>query len=145
MSEQKNGLDLSALSSATQREEDGQELHITDVAGNALTYTEDGETKPVVFIVAGSYSSFYRKKQLQLSDRNLRKRTVGDAARIDQNLLELAASCVRSWRGVTNNGTPIDCSEQNVIAILRAAPWIRRQVEEAMEDHASFFGLNSND
>jgi hypothetical protein len=131
-----SGLDLSTSKSVADRESEGRWVDILDSQGEAYD-------PPVRMLVAGSYSQHYRKAQDAQRNRLIKQRRTsltGDA--VKQQQLELSAACVLKWEGVLNNGSPVDCTRESVAHMLDACPWITRQVEEAMEDHASFFGSN---
>ena len=66
---------------------------------------------------------------------------IGDGAPYDEVI-----AAIQVWAGKVDGvnadekGTPLPCTKENVIAVLVAAPWIREEVEAAMNDHARFFG-----
>lgn len=102
---------------------------------------EAGE--PVEVVVAGSYSARYRKAYDAQRDRLFKRPSFRTFQLtpdlLDRQQVELVAACILSWRGFTNGGQPFSCTPENAVMLLTAAPWIRRQLEDAMEDHAAFF------
>ena len=101
-------------------------------------YQGDGKT-PVTMLVAGTYSSRYRRALEASRDQALKQRTV-DGDQLEQRSLAVVAACVIGWEGLeTDDHTPIPFSKANALDILAACPWIREQVEAAMNDHAAFF------
>jgi hypothetical protein len=52
--------------------------------------------------------------------------------------VETVASCVLEWEGFVNDGQPVPCTKENAIKYMTAAPWIREQFEELMNDHELF-------
>lgn len=135
-----SGFDLSTAKTTAEREDEGQWVIIRDPQGEVMEY--DGE-KQVRILVAGSYSHHYRKAQDAQRNRLIKQRRTsltGDA--VKQQQLELTAACVLAWEGVFDGGKPLDCTRESAARLLDACPWVARQVEEAMEDHAAFFGSN---
>lgn len=133
-----SGFDLSTSKTVAERENEGVWISIRDPQTDEVMLY--GEKQEVRFLVAGSYSHHYRKAQDAQRNRlvkNRRTQLTGDALRSQQ--LELTAACVLQWEGVFNEGKALDCTRENVARLLDACPWVARQVEEAMEDHAAFF------
>jgi hypothetical protein len=114
------------------REEEGTVINVRDVSGEI----QEGVTITVV----GTYSQTYRKAVNANRDKVLKeRRSALDGDAIDSRTLETAAKCIKGWTGFTADGQPFPYNKENAIALLTEAPWIREQVEEAMNDHASFF------
>jgi len=131
-----SGLDLSTSKTVSEREGEGRWVDVLDSQGEPYS-------PGVRMLVAGSYSLHYRKAQDAQRNRLIKQRRTsltGDA--VKQQQLELTAACVLKWEGVLNGGQPEECTRESVARMLDACPWIMRQVEEAMEDHAGFFGSN---
>ncbi len=130
-------MDISTNKSVAEREEEGTLVHIKDAAGELAYY---GENQPVTMIVAGTYSTTYRKAVASNRDKWLKRRTQQlDGDQLDQQSLETTAACIKGWDGFFSGETPVPLSKPNAVALLDNAPWIREQVEGAMNDHASFF------
>lgn len=124
--------------SVAQLEESGTVVSIKDADGAPLL-TDDG-TSPVTITVKGSYSPTYRRVSEANRDRLLKRRsTQMDGDELDQRSLELTAACVSAWSGFTAGNAEYPLTKPNAIALLKACPWIREQVEAAMHDHALFF------
>ncbi len=114
------------------REDEGTLVMVKDAAGEE----QDG----VTILVAGTYSTAYRKAVSAQRDRMLRQRRGNlTGEQLERQQLELVAACIIEWDGFTSNGQPFPLSKDNAITLLTRAPWIREQVEEAMSDHASYF------
>lgn len=127
---------LAQGTSVAQREEDGTILSIKDETGEPMM-EGDG---PVTITVKGSYSPTYRRASEANRDRLLKRRsTQMDGDELDQRSLELIAACITAWNGFTAGGAEFPLTKANAIALLRACPWIREQVEAAVHDHAAFF------
>lgn len=123
-------MDISRID--TKPEDEGTVVQIKDASGQP----EDG----VTITVAGSYSSQYRRTSSAQRDRMLKqRRTQLSGEQLERNQLELDAACIISWEGFTTGQAPYPLTKENAVALLTKAPWIREQVEEAMQDHASFF------
>ncbi len=124
-------MDIGNSKTVADREEEGTEIEVRDVAGGV----EEGVTITVV----GTYSATHRKAQNQNRDRFLKQRGKIDSDMIEKQSVETTARCIKAWRGFTSDGKDFPCTRENAIAMLTNAPWIREQVEEAMNDHAAFF------
>lgn len=136
------GFDLSTAKPVADREDEGQVVHLSDLHSEPMYYGED--RKPVTVKVAGTFSATYRRAEQALADRRLKRsarRLTGEGMQKDQ--LGLVAACVLSWEGFFDNGKPIPCDRSSVVMVLERAPWIREQIERAMEDHEGFFGGSS--
>ena len=123
-------MEISTSKSVAEREEEGIVIDVRDASG---------EVEPGVTItVVGTYSQTYRKAQNANRDKWLKQRRMdGDA--LEERSLETTAKCIKAWTGFTSEGKPFPYTKENAIALLSGAPWIREQVEEAMNDHAGFF------
>lgn len=131
------GFDLSAAEPVAAREDEGLVVHVHGPDGGPLYF---GGDKPVTVTVAGTYSARYRRAEEAVATRRLKARRASlDAAGLRRDALEVQAACVLAWSGFFRDGKPIDCTKDNVIAALKAAPWLQTQIETAMEDHAGFF------
>lgn len=126
-----NQFDLSQTKAASQQEDEGQWIELANEVGEPYDPT-------VRFLVAGTYSSHFRKIDSAQTERALkqgRKALRRDV--VERNRVERAAACILKWEGVMFNGAPIECTRENAMRVLEA-PWIREQVEEAMNDHSGF-------
>ncbi len=120
------------------REDAGTTIHLRDAA-NAKMYQADEKT-PITALVAGSYSSRYRRAQEANRDKAVKRRAPLDGDQLDEQARELLAACIISWDGVADDdGQPIPFSKKNAVDLLARAPWIREQIENAVFDHAAFF------
>lgn len=73
---------------------------------------------------------------------------------VERDALELLAACTTSWRTVEEDkddpklehakpvllldGEEIPCTRENAVRIYKAYPWIREQVDDAVNDRANF-------
>lgn len=74
-------------------------------------------------------------KRIQKSSKG--KRVTFTAEDIEQATLELLAKTTKSWDVVIGGKTP-ELSVPNAVDFYRDFPWVREQVEEAVNDSASF-------
>jgi len=128
-------MEIGHAKTVTDKEEEGTEVVVKDVTGEV----EEGVTITVV----GTHSATYRKAADRASKKNFRHGFDIDSAR--GQLLETTARCIKSWKGFTSNGQDYPYTTENAIALLTAAPWVREQVEAAMNNHALFFPPPSAD
>lgn len=131
-------ISTNSLASVEQREDEGTVVHIRDAAGEKQ-YQDDGTT-PVTITVVGTYSKRYRRLAEANRDKMLKqRRTQLDGEQLDEQSLETVAGCILGWDGFTADGAPFPFTKANAVTLLKAAPWMREQVEAAMNDHAAFF------
>ena len=112
-------------------------IEMEDVEGNPYA-------PPVTMDVVGTYSErFLAEEERQGSAmlRGRRRKPTGKMVREQQ--IAKAAACVVGWDGVMDGKEPVPCTPENVLRVLTAAPWMREQVEEAMNDHAGFSNRSS--
>jgi hypothetical protein len=139
--QQQGGFDLGGAATVADREDAGQWVELRDANGDVLTY---GAEQSVRVRVAGTYSKRFRRAKKTQTDRQLRQRKVTlNADQLEENSIELVSACVMEWEGFFNAGAPLSCSPDNVALVLKRAPWIRDQIEQAMDDHASFSRADS--
>lgn len=130
---------------ATVSEDEGTVVHLKDAAGELL-YDVDGEKKtPVEMVVAGTYSSSYRKAQKKVRARNIkavRRNEEWDEDTLEERELELEVACILKWP-FTANGQPFPITVENYKAIIAKQPQWQGQVQAAMNDHARFLAKKS--
>lgn len=132
------GFDINAAESEASAEDAGQVVHVRDANGDPMFYGEKGD-KPITITVAGTYSKVYRAALNRQRDRMLRmRRTKMTGEMLDEQQVELAAACVLAWEGFTQDGQPVPCTRETARVLMAKVPWLREQVEEAMNDHAGF-------
>lgn len=136
--------DISTTKDVATKEDQGITVPIKDVNGEPQAYDDNGQQKPAVIRVAGTYSTTYRRAAEAMRDKAIKRRRVSlSGEQMAKQELELIASCILAWEGLSNAGAPFPCTKQNAIALLEACPWIRADVEAAMSDHESFFANSS--
>lgn len=123
-------MEIETGKTVSEREDEGTTVNVLDEVGNPT-----GDT----ILVAGTYSTRYRKAQNDLRSKSVKHRGPVTGDLVDERQLEVIAASIISWEGFTSGGKPIPYNRHNAVALLTACPWIREQVEAAMTDHAAFF------
>ncbi len=121
------------------REEKGITVNIRDETGEPMMTTDEaGNLVQATAVLLGKFSNTYRKADQAVSDNMLRKRATDLTAELlEMNELTKVAACVSGWN-LRDGVKPIPCDKFNVITVLKAAPWIRRDFEAVMGDPARF-------
>lgn len=101
---------------------------------------EDGT--PMVVHVHGRYSSVYRSVQQAQQNARLKRTARGGkltitSEEIAADRLDLVARCVASWNILVNGETPA-VDRETVKRVFEKLPWLREQVEDAVEDSQGF-------
>lgn len=130
------GIDIGASSNVATQEEQGTVIQINDPTDEPVLY---GDGKPVTIRVAGTYSARYRNAQAANRDKLIKRRAAFNGNTVSKQALDVTAACVIEWDGFFSGGKPFPCTHENVVALLESCPWIRDQVESAMNDHALYF------
>jgi len=140
------GFDLESALPVEKMEDKGIDVELLGLDGEWMLFKgENGTEENVSMKVVGTYSTRYRRAQETQTTKTLRKRSSSNLGRdLGERRIELVASCVLSWNGFYHKGTPIAFGRNNVIKVLEAAPWIREQLENAMENHEAFLKGNSS-
>lgn len=128
--------DLNTEKGKVEREDGGIVVHINDERGEPMYFGD--ERQPVTVKVVGTYSKRYRDAERARVDKRFKRPSGIDPDVIRKEALELTAECVLEWSGFFDGGKPLDCTRANVVRVLDAVPWVRHQVEVAMDDHAGF-------
>jgi len=140
------GFDLEDAIPVEKLEDKGIEVELLGLDGEWMLFKgENGTEENVSMKVVGTYSTRYRRAQETQTTKTLRKRSSSNLGRdLGERRVELVASCVLSWKGFYHKGDPITFGRNNVIKVLEHAPWIREQLENAMENHEAFLKGNSS-
>lgn len=102
---------------------------------------EDGS--PMIVVAYGKFSEQYKRIQTKQQDTRLKRaqrsggRAPVSAAELAAERLNLVVACVKSWNIVVDGETP-ECTPANIQSIFERMPWLRDQVEEAMEETQRF-------
>lgn len=136
-----NGFDIDVKAKALEVEDEGLVVEILDETGDPAF---DAEGNPVTVKVAGEYSTKYRKAEEWQRKTLMRlrgKEQTGAESLAMQ--AELVARCVLGWSGFSQNGVLLPFTTANATMVFTKLPFVRKQVESAMGDHASFFKKGS--
>ena len=94
---------------------------------------------PVTITLLGADSDAYQRASKALGNRSLRNRsqplTVEQAITESINLL---AKVTVSWDGLTEDGQPLPCTEENAKRLYRSSLAVREQVAEFVNDRGNF-------
>lgn len=131
-------MDIGKGKSIAAAEDEGTIVHVRN-AGGEYEYFGEKNDKPVTITVVGTYSARYRRIQESVRDKSIKRRAPLDGRTVEDQALDMIAGSILSWDGFEANGAPFTYSRANAIALLESCPWIREQVETAMNDHAAFF------
>lgn len=128
--------DIAVQEQALAVEDTGVTLKILDADGEPAVQ-DDGS--PVTWTVCGINSKQYRKagywQRKVFQALGGRKQTAEESAAME---CEFVARCSLSFAGFTNQGVKVAFSTENATDILSRLPFIMRQVQQAMGDHAGF-------
>lgn len=114
-----------------------------------LLSPKDNSTPLGIFItIMGTDSDEFRKIRSAQNRQRVAKlskgnRTIVSADEIDAAAIELLVACTKSWRDgtkitITLRGEELPCIPMNVEKLFKAMPWIREQVDVAINDRANF-------
>lgn len=127
--------------------------------GFELAIVHPGTRAPlgIYITVLGRDSDDFRRVSTEHSRRRVAKaaksggRVQLTTEELDQDGMDLLASCTRAWRSedeignaetskevVLIDGEELACSKANALKLYAAMPWIKEQVDEAMADRGNF-------
>lgn len=121
-------------------------LQRSDTTTVEILHPVSGDATGMKVVVHGVDSPTYREADRALRNRRLHVlQHSGRASKItaegtDKDGLELLVRCTAAWEGFTENGQPLPFSKDNARRVYEEHPWLRRQVDAAVTDAASFFG-----
>jgi len=131
------------------------ELFSTSELGNAgvkipLTDVEGNKTEHWIKIVSIDSTQFkkaqslFRKAMLDThADEEPDEALFNDPEKADRLTTELLASLVVAWSFKNDDGTPYECSKANVIKVLRDAPVLAQEIDEASAQRRNFIKRSS--
>lgn len=129
--------DISNIGSQADQQDQSASVTIYQPDGEPYTH---GDGQPVTISVLGAYSKKVKRVREAQTKRLLsQRRTKLEPADILDNRVEVAVAAITGWEGWESGGQPLACTPENADALLRQAPWILEQVEQAIEGHARFF------
>lgn len=115
--------------------EEGAELEVLDPV--------TGEPVGVYITLAGADSAVHRKAATNVSKRRLNgqkgfRNRGWDPEKMQEESIEILATCTLSWKGVLVDGAPLPCSRDNAIKMYTRFPWLREQVEAFISDRSEY-------
>lgn len=108
----------------------------------AIINPGDGREMGLVFEVTSAESDAVkrvRRRQLDKALRSNRRKMTAD--QIEDNAIELTAAAVAGWEwkgSASAGGKKLEFTPENVAMVLKI-DWIRKQVQEVIDDEAGFF------
>lgn len=78
------------------------------------------------------------KSALSILARNAPKNAKPDLERSEKVGTELLASVVVGWSGFEENGKPVQCSKEAAKDLMTRYPWLRKQIDAAVDEDANF-------
>lgn len=79
-----------------------------------------------------------KKRMAKLSKGGFRNTSAIPLEEVEQDGIELLASCTRGWSGVVVDGKEVPFSKDAAVDVYTRFPWIREQVDAAIGDRANF-------
>lgn len=126
----------------------GFDLSQLDAAATAVVEIYHPITKlplGLTITVASTDSDIFKKasmaqqnKRLKLMTRGRRIGNAMTAEEMEEESLDLLATCSLAWDGFLNVTTPVPFSKEEVKGVYRKHTFIREQMDEAMADRALF-------
>ncbi|QQR47746.1 hypothetical protein JKA73_17570 [Myxococcus xanthus] len=121
-------------------------LQRSDSTTVEILHPATGDATGMKVVVYGVDSATYRDADRALRNRRLHKlqhsgrQTKITAEGTEADGLELLVRCTASWEGFMENGQLLPFTKDNARRVYEEHRWLRRQVDEAVTDAASFFG-----
>jgi len=132
-----NGLDLSESVNAIAHEDAGIPVELTDHKDDPV-YKADGS--PVVWLIAGGYSSKFREALEKSRQREQKRR--GQPMSVEDSIrdnAEFLADCSIGWDGITDKGQPLAFTRDRAVDVLVKLPFVRNKLAVKQHDHRGFF------
>ena len=120
---------------------------INDITTAEINLKVNGQPLPGVFVTLAGPEHKTRKQYALDRARRMRKQLARTGKLelddpVDEQEDETAhlAACVLAWRGIGKAGAALECTRENVVALLNdpAKGWFRRSVKEAFDDVENF-------
>ena len=109
-----------------------------------------GASTDIVIVVASPDGAVTREAERALRERALTRLSLGQrsaaagAKEIEQDALDMLVARTVGWRGLVDKGHTIDYSPDAARRLYTEYPWLRRQVETALDERARFFGSSAS-
>ena len=93
--------------------------------------------------VVGKDSDIYRAESNAIQRKNIAQMKKSRKIDLDLDEMEdaatsILASCTVSWVGVELDGKELECTRDNAMMVYERFPWIREQIDVAINDRANF-------
>lgn len=120
---------------------------IADIGTAELPLKVNGQPLPGVFVTLAGPEHKIRKAFAMDKARRMRKQLsrtgkieLDDPVEEQEDETQHMASCVLGWRGIARGGKPLECTKENVLALMSdpGKGWFRRAIKEAYEDVENF-------
>lgn len=79
-----------------------------------------------------------KKRMAKMAKNGFRQTLRVPIEEVEQDAIDLLASCTKGWIGVVIDGKEIECNVDNAKMLYTRFPWIREQVDVAIGDRANF-------
>ena len=105
----------------------------------------DGTPTDIVFKMVGQDSKQFRDIAKKMARSMLGKEQKPDIDALEQQNAELIASCVVGWKGLTEDGQPLDYTPAKALDLLNRPElsFIREQLEVCVAKRTNFFRRGS--
>lgn len=114
---------------------------VTNTSDLVILDPETGEESETVITLYSIDSDAYQKKLMQLRKENVRYRDRKDGVpqeKLRSDSTKLYAACTVAWKGLIEDGNPIEFNPENVRRVYESMPFIREQVIAFVEDRSNF-------
>lgn len=102
----------------------------------------DDEGNKVTITVYGPDSEQRRKLDRKATNRRLKSAKAGriniTAEELEAEAMEVLVACTVSWENIALNGELLECNEKNVRKVYQEFPWLRKQVDNFINEDANF-------
>lgn len=88
--------------------------------------------------VYGKDSKRYVAEKHRYKNLNLKAQTVPTSEEVTRRSIELLVTLTESWEGLTLNGEPLECNEENKRMVYTNYPFVREQVDLAIHERSNF-------
>lgn len=132
-------MDLKKIPETVAQEDQPAVVPIMQPDGKTPDTASDGS--PTTISIVGAYSSIYREREAawQAAQAETATEVTRDAFRV-----ESVAWSVVDWHGIESDGAPLDCTPENVRAVLAQAPWVCDRLVIAFNNRRRFFTVASS-
>lgn len=117
-----------------------EDLAASMEAGEVLEIVHPVTGEPTGFKIRVAAMDSERVKRVQrvIANNNLRKQNRKPTIEeIETNGRKVTAAAIISWEGLERDGKPMDCTPENIAAVI-ANPLIMRQIDEFTSDASNF-------